>query len=440
MHFAALPPEVNSGRMYTGPGAGSMLAAATAWDELANDLHTTAANLESVISGLASEPWQGPSSASMVAAAAPQLAWLNTTAAQATQASAQAKAAVAAYESAYAMTVPPPVIEANRAELTSLLATNLVGQNAAAIAATEVEYAEMWAQDAAAMYSYAGESQAATEVTPFAPPEETTNRDGLTAQGAATAQAAGTSAGQVQSTLSSANAMSAVPNALQTLTSSSGLSGFSEFSNPYDLVSLGSGFLGNGLGLIGLAGAGGFISEAEHDAFGPATVSAPEPSAPAPQEGAASAARRPEEATTVSADTGRASSLGRLSVPEGWASAAPEVRLVAATSPVPANSPGPGLFSGMPVFGGAPLMSLPGRGAASSRDRRSENPIDAPGILVPAGGATRDRDVKPGGAGATAAELREMTDLLGKLAQLRDSGALTDREFSEQKQRVLSNR
>jgi hypothetical protein len=52
MHFAVLPPEVNSGRMYAGPGAGPMLAAATAWDELANELHPTAANLESVISEL----------------------------------------------------------------------------------------------------------------------------------------------------------------------------------------------------------------------------------------------------------------------------------------------------------------------------------------------------------------------------------------------------
>ena len=118
MHFAVLPPEVNSGRMYAGPGAGPMLAAATAWAELANELHTTAANLESVISGLTSEPWQGPAAASMAAAAAPQVEWLNTTAAQATQSSTQAKAAVAAYESAYAMTVPPPVVAANRAELT----------------------------------------------------------------------------------------------------------------------------------------------------------------------------------------------------------------------------------------------------------------------------------------------------------------------------------
>jgi PPE-repeat protein len=269
MHFAVLPPEVNSGRMYAGSGAGSMLAAAAAWDELANELHTTAANLESVSSGLTSEPWQGPSAASMAAAAEPQLEWLNTTAAQTTQSSNQANAAVAAYESAYAMTVPPPVVAANRAELTSLIATNLLGQNTAAIAATEVAYGEMWAQDVAAMYSYAGESQAASAVTPFAPPEQTTNQEGLSAQSAAAAQAAGTSAGNAQTALSSGDVMSAVPNALQTLTSSS--SGLSAFSNPYDLASLGSGFLGNGLGLIGLSGAVGFITDAEHKVAGPET-------------------------------------------------------------------------------------------------------------------------------------------------------------------------
>ncbi len=32
MDFGALPPEINSGRMYCGPGSGPMLAAAAAWD------------------------------------------------------------------------------------------------------------------------------------------------------------------------------------------------------------------------------------------------------------------------------------------------------------------------------------------------------------------------------------------------------------------------
>ncbi|WP_445160503.1 PPE family protein, SVP subgroup [Mycobacterium sp. Dal123C01] len=443
MHFAVLPPEVNSGRMYAGPGAGTMMAAAAAWDELANELYTTAANLESVISGLTSEPWQGPAAASMAAAAAPQVEWLNTTAAQATQSSTQAKAAVAAYESAYAMTVPPPVVASNRAELTSLIATNLLGQNTAAIAAIEVAYGEMWAQDVAAMYSYAGESQAASAVTPFAPPEQTTNQEGLSAQSAATAQAAGTSAGNVQTALSSGKVMSAVPNALQTLTSSSsGLSAFSEFSNPYDLASLGSGFLGNGLGLIGLSGAAGFISDAEHKVGGAETVSVP--GQPGPREGAAPTSRLPERAATVSAGLGRASSLGGVSVPEGWASAAPEVRLVAQaspiTTPVPTNGSSPGLFSRMPVFGGAPLMSLSGRGAADSRARRPAGKSDAPGILVPAGRAPHHHVENSGGRGGGAtADLREVTDLLSKLGRLRDNGVLTDKEFGEQKQRLLSD-
>ena len=32
MDFASLPPEVNSGLMYAGPGSGPMLAAAAGWD------------------------------------------------------------------------------------------------------------------------------------------------------------------------------------------------------------------------------------------------------------------------------------------------------------------------------------------------------------------------------------------------------------------------
>jgi hypothetical protein len=36
--------------------------------------------------------------------------------------------------------------------------------------------------------------------------------------------------------------------------------------------------------------------------------------------------------------------------------------------------------------------------------------------------------------------MREITDVLGKLAELRDSGALTDQEFNEQKQRLLGGR
>ena len=67
----AFPPEFNSGRIYAGPGSGPMSAAATAWDELATELQSTAASYSAVISGLTSGPWIGPSSLSMAAAVTP---------------------------------------------------------------------------------------------------------------------------------------------------------------------------------------------------------------------------------------------------------------------------------------------------------------------------------------------------------------------------------
>jgi PPE-repeat protein len=126
LDFAALPPEINSGLMYAGPGPGSMLAAATAWQSLAEELSSFAASYGSILSTLTSGPWTGASSTSMAAAAAPYVTWLSATADQAQQAAAQAGAAVSAYETAYTATVPPPLIAANRSLLATLVATNIL--------------------------------------------------------------------------------------------------------------------------------------------------------------------------------------------------------------------------------------------------------------------------------------------------------------------------
>ena len=128
----------------------------------------------------------------MAAAAAPYVAWMNATAAQAEETASQAKVAAAAYEAAFAATVPPQVIAANRALLMMLIATNILGQNTPAIAATEAHYMEMWAQDATAMYAYAGSSAAASQLTPFSEPPQTTNSAGHRAQAAAATQATST--------------------------------------------------------------------------------------------------------------------------------------------------------------------------------------------------------------------------------------------------------
>ncbi|MEE2851787.1 MAG: PPE family protein [Actinomycetota bacterium] len=189
MDFGFLPPEVNSGRMYAGPGSGPLLAAATSWDSLSAELGTTAAVYESVLSGLTGLSWQGPAAHAMVAGAAPYVAWLHATAERAQQTAMQARMAAAAYELAFAITVPPSAVAANRTQLATLVATNFFGQNTAAIAATEAQYAEYWAQDAAAMYGYSASSAAAAQVSPFVAPRQTTTPDGERAQRDAVARA-----------------------------------------------------------------------------------------------------------------------------------------------------------------------------------------------------------------------------------------------------------
>ncbi|OBJ93166.1 PPE family protein [Mycobacterium sp. 1245852.3] len=182
--FGALPPEINSIRMYTGPGPLSLIAAAVAWDGLAAELHAASSCYRTVIAGLTTQRWMGPSSLAMASAFAPYMAWTAGAAARAAESAGQARLAVEVYEAAFVATVPPPAVAANRAQLAMLVATNFFGQNAAAIAATEAEYGEMWAQDAAAMYEYAAGSAAACSVTQFNPAPKMTNESGVAEQAA----------------------------------------------------------------------------------------------------------------------------------------------------------------------------------------------------------------------------------------------------------------
>lgn len=219
--FGAFPPEFNSARMYAGPGPISLMAAAAAWDGLATELCSATSCYRSVIAGLTTGRWLGPSSLTMASAFAPYMAWTAGAAARAAEAAGQARLAVEVYEAAFVMTVPPPAIAANRVRLATLIATNFFGQNSAAIAATEAEYGEMWAQDAAAMYQYAAGSAAACDVTPFNPPPNVTDPAGCASQSGAVAQAE--TLAVTHSSLS--NVVSKVPNALHTLASPMTVSG-----------------------------------------------------------------------------------------------------------------------------------------------------------------------------------------------------------------------
>ena len=201
-----------------------MLAAASAWDGLAAELTSAATGYSSVIDELTSSPWLGPASQTMMAAVAPYVSWISASAGQAEEAASQARAAAAAYETAFMMTVPPPVIAANRVLLMTLIATNFFGQNTAAIAATEAQYMEMWAQDAAAMYGYASSSAIATELAKFVDPPNTATPGAAGGQSAAVGQAtatpAGNSAQTVASTIPQLLSSAATPQALQPLASS----------------------------------------------------------------------------------------------------------------------------------------------------------------------------------------------------------------------------
>lgn len=378
MDYGALPPEINSARMYAGPGSGPMLAAASAWHGVGVEMRSAASSYEFVISEL-NTGWRGPSAMMMTAAVTPYMAWMNETAGQAELAAVQAQAAASAYEQAFAMTVPPPVIAENRAQLMMLVATNFFGQNAPAIAATEAQYAQMWAQDAAAMYGYAANSAAATaQVVPFDAAPETTNASGLVAQAAASAPSAGAG---VQSTLS--QLLSAIPSSLQSLaaplSSATAGSATSAAVNPVTgivstatLQSIGTTLVSEYLYLPGFA-----ALMVAANAIGP--LMNPDVFLPFMNMGAAAEAALPAAAAAQGAlgagvaggwggmaGLGQAASLGGLSVPPswGWAAAPPEGMLGAVPlEMLPAALPLEGADLGVGM--GFPFMFSPlGRAAA----------------------------------------------------------------------------
>jgi PPE-repeat protein len=432
MDFAALPPEINSGRMYAGAGSGPLLAAAAAWAGLASELSAAATSYQSTVSELTGAAWLGPSSVSMAAAAAPYVAWMNTTAAQAEQTASQLASAVAAYEAAFAATVPPPVIAANRALLASLVATNILGQNTPAIAATEAQYAEMWAQDAAAMYGYAGASAAATTLTPFSAPTQNTNPAGTGTQAAAVASAA----------TGTPSALSQVPSTLQSLASGGASQGvLNMLNNPLvtDFETLSTllggyrtGFLGSCFTVVSSmlfavpldspwpgaapAAAASAASAAPGAALGPLAGSLGSGMGAAGSAGLGGAG--------VSAGLGRAAAVGALSVPQSWGTASPAIRLAATALPntdldgLPgAAAAGPaGSFRGMPPV--ASVVNAPRNGAAGPRSESRLKVIPQMGAEPGGHDGTPGRWVPAPDSDATVSERHELIELRAAIAEL----------------------
>lgn len=371
MFYGAFPPELNSGRMYSGPGAGSLVAAATAWQSLAAELQSAASSYASVLSSLTSGPWVGPSSIAMASAAAPYVAWMRQTAAHAAESATRATEAATAYDTAFAAHVPPAVIAENRALLAQLVTTNLFGQNASAIAANESRYGEFWAQDATAMDTYfASSATAANNLTEFGPAPETTNEAAEPMQAAAVSSAASSPAANV------ANTAAAVTTTLPYSGPFSGAANLAYLyqtfvTDLFNTVPGGAGFytamynavkvpLGlttqfNDIGLLINFPMSQWLKFAPPIAYG---------ALPKDALGAGLGALGFGRGTLYSAigpiaGMGNAGTLvGKLSIPPTWATATPSVRTVAAalsaagTEAVPAAALGEGsLFSSMGLAG-----------------------------------------------------------------------------------------
>lgn len=366
--FGRLPPEINSARMYMGAGAGSMLAAANAWDGLAAVLNSAAVSYGTVIAGLAVESWFGPASASMAAAAAPYAGWLSAAAMRAERTAAQARTAAAAYETAFAMTVPPPLITANREQLMSLAATNLLGQNSPAIEALQAEYAEMWAQDAAAMFAYAASSETASTLLPFTAPTQAADPAGPAAAAAAVSR---------QTALDLMSSISA-----QTLQGLAALISPVSSTIPASAAAIPTpiGDLDIAAAYIAVTATASLSLSAVNTArpwiFGYGTTSkdTPDDAAVQPTSGSTLGSQRDAGPSTgggaASAGVGQAALVGALTVPHSWTVAAPEIRLAVESLPGTSGGAGPtpANLGAAPaaLLGGMALASMAGRGSTGT--------------------------------------------------------------------------
>lgn len=375
--FGALPPEINSGRIYSGPGAEPMILAATAWDELAAELDTAATGYSSKLSELSSAPWVGPASAAMMSAVAPYVSWLGAAAALAEQTASQARLAVGAYESAFAMTVPPSVVTANRILLMTLIATNFFGQNTPAIAATEAQYMEMWAQDAVAMYGYAATSATARDLTPFTSPPNTTAPNAIAGQSSAVTQATATAAGKSAQIVAAtapqslsatdlsqslqqiitefATNPSALPwpwNEIPTAWNTSGITQATYYTWFHNLLQIYNAY-GTGYHSYNID---------QTLTFGPGGTTAGGGGAWYPTPQFAHAGLAGAGGPTVSANAGQAGRVGALSVPQNWADASPAGHRITTTAGIPAQASATPEKSNA-ILGGMPT-GAPGRRTA----------------------------------------------------------------------------
>jgi PPE-repeat protein len=356
--------------MFAGAGSGPLFTAASAWDGLASDLWGAASSFQSVVTGLTGGPWTGPASASMVAAATPYVGWLGAAAGQAESAAAQARAAATAFESALAATIPTPAVAANRVQLMTLIATNILGQNTPAIFMTEFEYMEMWAQDVAAMVGYhAGATGVAAALPSFSlPPVSLAGLTGLLSStplaGVESAVAGLASSAEAAIAAPVSSAVGAVGPAVAEVSSLASSAPVSQISQLAQLAATPASMMMSPIMMAAQAGMGA------HPALASDVAGAVDPtkfvSSAAPAMKGLGGGAGLGGLGGAAAGLGKAHLVGAMSVPPTWEGSSPSRMVSAAMSGLGSEMSGAAAAAGAPG-GGMGMMPMPmGMGGAGA--------------------------------------------------------------------------